>query len=98
MNVSSPERLARVLKEEGISPEQFEEMVKHASVYSKSDRGNRRYHNWVLDIQDGVCQSMSKLQIVQIGNGKTPMYEDCSQCDGDGCHFCGWIGEVKRFL
>lgn len=91
-------KVAKVIHEEGITPQELEEMIKKSSICSHSAKGNRRFHDWIFNISPEGCTDMFKEEITIIGKGHIGMYEDCPKCDSEGCKFCGWNGEVQRKL
>lgn len=89
-------QVKRVIKGEGISEAELDTMAKKAAI-NTHDRGNRRFHGWIFDIQGNTLQRMTQdIQRIVRRQGSTNLtvHEDCEECDGDGCKECGWVGEV----
>ena len=67
-------------------------------------RGNRRYHNWVFNLQGNTLTSVADIRAPVASkpqnrkNGQKPtfvVWEECVNCSGPGCPACGGKGEVK---
>jgi hypothetical protein len=89
------EAVLSIAKQEGISPEELGEMVNRAAI-TTHERGNRRYHDWVFNVEVGVVRNMTKATMAHFnvpGRTMDLTVEDvCPYCDGEGCKKCGHIG------
>jgi hypothetical protein len=86
-----------VLEAEKISSEELQHMLAEAAFTSL--RGsNLRYVEWLFVKKNGMLQDMQRVDLVEIGRGQNRMLEEHESCHGDGCHECGWAGEVSRAI
>ena len=85
-----------VLKEEGISQEEFQSMLKSAALVTHG-MGNRRFHNWLFRIRGDQCVAMNRWvrEITRPSTEDMVVHEDCEHCDGAGCEHCDHIGQVR---
>lgn len=69
------------------------------------DQGNRRYHDWVFDVEGKIVKKMGNLQ-KGCFSAKIPssqpmnpdqfiVWEDCEICEGDGCQSCNYEGAYR---
>lgn len=62
--------------------------------------GNRRFHEWVFDVEergkDSHVKWMCKHDLTDYASGAKFVLEECEDCDGGGCPQCGFAGVVKR--
>ena len=87
----------RVLRGENISDDELAMMLKNAAITSL--RGfNRRYFHWLFKIKGDTLVEMQYADVREIGKGQTRMMEDHESCAGKGCHACGWVGQVGRWV
>ena len=86
----------RVVVGEGISTTELEHMVVHSAPLTH-EWANRRWMHWIFKINMAtrVVERMAYRQ-VQGAQGGEVMYEECEDCEGDGCKACGWHGEIRR--
>ena len=91
------DQVLRVLSFERISEGELAEMLRKAAITRR--RGfNRRYFHWIFKTEGDVLVAMQRLEVIGIGKGDTRMLEDHDACEGQGCHECGWIGQVGRWV
>lgn len=86
----------RVAEAEGYSLADVEFMVQRSAITSH-ERGNRRYRDWLFNVEDDEVFSMTKFNMttdVREGSTSLTMYEDCPSCVGKGCKDCGWVGTI----
>jgi hypothetical protein len=65
--------------------------------------GNRRFHQWVFEVDGRIVQRMSRIdapvavptQGVPLKDGEFYVHEECVSCFGGGCSICHWSGEVQ---
>lgn len=82
---------------EGITLDSLKDMV-HKAALITSELGNRRYHQWLFTVVKGVVLKMNRpaYRIVkETGSEARINYDECEHCEGAGCTFCGYIGEVR---
>lgn len=90
-------KVLRVLKAENISPDELYRMLD--DVAFTSIRGcNRRYFQWLFTVKNNVLQDMQRADVVEVGRGPNRMLEEHEPCNGEGCHDCGWVGQVYRAI
>ena len=98
----SPE-VRKFAQERGLTPAEVRNMVKAAAVVTHA-RGNRRYHDYVFQIEGRNIVSMADLnagagvtkkQDAPLRPDEFVQYEECEQCHGDGCEACNNEGEVR---
>lgn len=88
------EKVVKVMAGEQISPAELEKMLQLAAKTSL--RGmNRRYHHWLFRVDGNQLQDMQRTDMVTFGAGNEQVLEEHDVCDGEGCHECGWVGEVS---
>ena len=90
--------IQRVLQAESIGVPEVKDMVLRSAIHS-GDGCNRRFHNWLFLVKDGVLLKMMTLEYRTVApayQGTTAVEEDCMKCYGEGCRFCGWRGVVRR--
>lgn len=80
---------------EGIALPELDYMVEHAAL-SSLPGGNRRYHDWLFFVDNGVVETMKTAAPVTVGHGAQHMTEDCDECQGSGCKACGHWGTITR--
>lgn len=85
-----------VLKDEGISQEEFQSMLTSAALITHG-LGNRRFHNWLFRIRGDQCVTMNRWvrEITRPSTEDMVVHEDCEHCDGAGCEHCDHIGQVR---
>jgi hypothetical protein len=104
---ATPEVLAFV-KTHGLGLAQLEDMLRHAALCSH-EKGNRRYHDWVFQLRQGVIFRMTDVRTgassdtirssnLHLAPGEFLVYEDCTECRGKGCRHCdgGQVPRVRR--
>jgi hypothetical protein len=91
--------LQRVLDGEGITPPELKMMVAQSALFSAMAGFNRRYHHWALQVQDKIVEDMKYVELTRLGfdRGMGVEEEECPDCDGEGCKFCGWHGNILRY-
>ena len=95
MEVTYSKEVSRVLEAEGITHGELLAMVEKAAITSV--RGfNRRYHQWLFLVKNGVLLKMEGVEVAGVGFGDDSMEEDCGRCEGSGCGSCQWSGTVRR--
>lgn len=61
--------------------------------------GNRRYEDWLFTVRRGI---VSKVHLIKCSNcddrKRVVVYNDCDDCEGDGCDKCGGSGEKKGMI
>lgn len=80
-------------KKEGFSRENLFHMVANSAIITDV-RGNRRFHDWVFKVSNGVVESMFHLDEHLLSPDEFVVYEPCPACDGEGCERCD-DGEVR---
>lgn len=91
------QKVLRVLQAEHISPNELYRMLDELAF--TSIRGcNRRYFQWLFQIDGNQVQDMQRAEVVEIGKGSDRMLEDHEPCNGEGCRSCGWVGQVSRAI
>jgi len=91
------DRIQQIVKAENISAEELALMVRHAA--KASVRGfNRRYFHWIFQIEGEYLSDMQHSIITEIGTGDSKINEEHFDCYGKGCHECGWVGWVNRWI
>jgi hypothetical protein len=95
----SPQVEQKMLDEK-LSLADVEEIVAKSAII-KHVAGNRRYFDWLLRIKDNKVLSLRRIgsavdEMTDYASGLAYQIEECEDCDGDGCKYCGWIGQVKR--
>lgn len=81
-------------------------VVRAAKVTHKL--GNRRYHQFLFMVQEGVVSLMTALEFdnaeaewysenshLQPSEGEFLVYEECRKCEGEGCKRCGNTGQIR---
>ena len=91
------DQVLRVLSFERISEGKLAEMLKKAAI-TRLRGFNRRYFHWIFKTECDVLVAMQHVEIIEIGNGDTRMLEEHDACDGAGCHGCGWVGQIGRWV
>jgi hypothetical protein len=91
------EQVLRVLRFERISEEELAKMLEKAAI-TRIRGFNRRYFHWLFKIQGDTLVEMQRVDIVEVGKGKTRMLEDHESCAGKGCRGCGWVGQIGRWI
>ena len=76
--------------------EELAYMVEHAAIYSGSQDCNRRYFDWLFNVQGSRLLDMRRASLATIGRGSATAYEEHDLCNGQGCKACGWVGEIIR--
>ncbi len=90
-------QVQRVLKAEGISDDEFGQMLNKAAI-TTHQRGNRRFHSWVFEVKNGSVWRMSHVDdacVTKPGTVDLTVFEICEACDGDTCKECGYSGEQR---
>lgn len=86
----------------GITPKKLEDMVSAAALVSHPE-GNRRFHNWLFKVENGTVRFMtpiapstdsSSIGLTPLGPNEFLVYEECEECDGDGCEGCNFEGTI----
>lgn len=90
-------QVKRVMTQAEISQDTLVVMLSKSAVI-RHPRGNRRYHDWVFDLDQTKVLRVTKIKHPVILEGDSAMYDACEECDGNGCIDCGWSGEVIRYL
>lgn len=65
------------------------EMLSLAAIVTHP-KGNRRYHNFVFDVQGNQLVAVTDLR-----GESFLVIEECQGCKGTGCTICAGTGEVK---
>ena len=89
------EKVLRVLREEQISEEELQHMLKHAAI-SRAGGCNWRFHHWGFLIEHQILKDMRHVEMVEVGQGEARVYEEHEPCHGEGCRACGWCGQLIR--
>jgi hypothetical protein len=80
----------QVLKAEGITPQELEEMLSRAAITSL--RGaNRRFHHWLFRVEDDRVYDMFG-HVKEMDSVKR--WATHPDCNGQGCKDCLWSGVV----
>ena len=89
------EKVKKVLEGENISLEELQMMVHQASLTSTVG-GNRRYCHWLFLVDDDheFLIDMRQVDLVEQGHGRDRVRVRHDSCSGEGCHNCGWVGDV----
>jgi hypothetical protein len=91
------ERVLHIIYDEEISARELARMLRLSAVTRR--RGfTRRYYRWIFKINGDVLEDMQYADIVEVGKGLTRMMEEHETCCGQGCHECGWVGEIFRWI
>lgn len=93
-------RVQRILRTEGISQTELDDIAARSAINSKEEGFNRKYHQWLLLVIDGQVRDMERTDVTEVGKdrGKGFVFDEHEVCDGQGCKDCGWRGEVKQWL
>lgn len=93
--IRKSERVQRICREESIGEDEFQYICRHAALVTEGSF-NRRFHGWLLDIREGLCHNMKMIHLQTVGRatGNGWIEEEHEQCGGEGCHACGWAGQV----
>lgn len=99
--ILAPEVVAFAIKC-NLTAAQAEEMARRAAI-TKHPQGNRRYHNWLFQINGTYVVSMVNLDVpaakeappTKVGEKEFVMYDECPKCEGEGCEACNHTGQVK---
>ena len=93
----------RFAEGQGLTLLQILDMVESAAKISHA-LGNRRYHNWLFQVENNVVIRMSPLanggisstlnrQVPKAGPDEFLVYEECD-CEGFGCKKCDGHGDI----
>lgn len=92
-------KVVRLLRAENIKLEELYHMVKHAAICRGFAPFNRMYHHWLFKIDGETVDDMRRTEHVTVGDPTDNwVYEEHEACKGEGCHECGWAGEVQRYV
>ena len=89
----------------GIPVEQLQDMLQKSARVSHS-LGNRRYHDYVFEVQGDEVFTVARFDDGQItlyvcqtckDKKKIAVFDPCSLCDGEGCTHCD-DGLVRSFV
>lgn len=62
-------------------------------------RGNRRYENWLFNVQGKLVISVHKIFCTQCDDRKRiTVYDTCESCGGKKCKQCHWKGEARSSI
>lgn len=92
------DKVVRVITAEHISPEELAHMVTHAAMFSGVTGFNRVFYQWLFKLEGERLLDMRATDMVVIGQGNIPVYEDHDACGGQGCKECGWVGSLCRLV
>jgi len=90
----------RLLCAEQISDEQIAIMLDSASL-TRVRGANRRYFHWLFRVEGDEVLWMQYFDLVEVDQqdkDKIRMLEDHDTCEGAGCHDCGWVGQIGRWV
>lgn len=89
----------RVINGEGIGLEELQEMLVRSAPLTH-EWANRRWKNWIfkVNLPSMEVHRMASFSTYEEGGGRDFMFEECEDCEGEGCSECGWHGQVKRRL
>jgi hypothetical protein len=90
------EQVQQVMEQTAITMDDLLVMLNRSATITHPSGCNRRYHGWLLHVQDDLVLRMQKLEMTDYSQGCKSQIEECDECFGDGCIQCGWIGQVKR--
>lgn len=90
-------QVQRVMAETAITMDEIEVMITRAAIVSHP-HGNRRYHSWVMWVKGDNVMWLCKNHLTQVGHGQDMAQEECQECEGEGCAYCGWVGLVERYF
>jgi len=94
-------RVRQILDAEGISVPELETMVKLSAPHTEEEwRFNRRFHEWVFEVDsDKVMDMRSRLPFVIDVSGTAPSRKEVDHlsCMSEGCKICGWHGIRYRY-
>jgi hypothetical protein len=88
-------KVLRIMQEEKISAAELRQMLDDAA-YTSIRGCNRRYFQWLFEVNGNVLKDMQREDLVEIGRGDNRMLEEHEACHGEGCRECGWAGSVSR--
>lgn len=97
MAIQVSERVLWVLRYEKISEEELAKMLRLA-VNTRVRGFNKRYCHWIFKVNGDHLEEMQWVDLLEVGKGKTKMLEEHDSCNGEGCHTCGWSGQVARWI
>ena len=97
-------------KRKGLDIHQLQNMVQKSALVTH-ENGNRRYHEWVFLVEGQLVKWMSPLAPSKEkdtinrphptpGPGEFLVWEDCDECNGQGCKFCDFEGDrpvIRRY-
>lgn len=88
---------------QGITLQELEDMLAKSCLISHAE-GNRRFHNWLFRVENGVVRYMQPLATQpkkdtitheSLSPNEFMVYEECDDCRGKGCPTCGYTGELR---
>jgi len=91
------QKVVRVAMAEGLTNDIVQDFVGHSAICSH-ERGNRRYHKWLFQVEGNEVVSMTYLDLKieeRKGSSGLTVNEECPSCEGVGCRDCGWVGSIQ---
>lgn len=94
--VTLSKEVQRVAEAEGMELSTVRKMVERSAVY-RDPRGNRRFYDWLFQVENGEVQRMCYLtkRTIEQPKDATKLPEECLTCEGEGCKECGWNGSLR---
>jgi hypothetical protein len=91
------EQVLKVLRSEAIGEAELAEMLRESCI-TRIRGANQRYFHWLFRVEGGSLKWMQHADVMEVGDGQTRMLEDHEDCAGEGCHDCGWVGKIGRWI
>lgn len=91
------EKVTRVIESEHISATELAYMIRHAAI-SSIRSCNWKYFHWCFQVVGDQLLDMQRVKMMELGRGPHRVVEEHEKCLGEGCHQCGWVGSIVRYI